>query len=71
MITIISSTKSLDMQREYRINKATEPVFLEEAMELAEILKSYSQEELMKIMKISEKLAEINYDRYMNFHPFQ
>lgn len=68
MITIISSTKSLDMQREYRINKATEPVFLEEAMELAEILKTYSQEELMKIMKISEKLAEINYDRYMNFH---
>ena len=68
MITIISSTKSLDMQREYRINKTTEPVFLEEAMELAEILKTYSQEELMKVMKISEKLAEINYDRYMNFH---
>lgn len=68
MITIISSTKSLDMQKAYKINEATEPVFLAEAMELAELLKNYSQEELMKLMKISEKLAEVNYDRYMNFH---
>lgn len=56
------------MQREYKVNEATEPEFLTEAMELAELLKTYSQEELMRLMKISEKLAEVNYDRYMNFH---
>ncbi len=68
MITIISSTKSIDMQREYVVKQGTEPVFSGEATELVEILKGYSKEELMKLMKISDKLAEVNYDRYMNFH---
>lgn len=68
MITIISSTKSLDLEREFNISEATEPLFLGEADSLVEILKGYTEEELAKIMKISDKLAKVNYQRYKEFH---
>lgn len=64
MITIISSTKSLDMDREFSVSDGTEPVFSNEALKLAGVLNTYSKEELMKAMKISEKLAEVNLKRY-------
>lgn len=67
MITVISSTKSLDMQREYLAKQGTEPAFLKEATELVEILKAYDEKDLMQLMKISDKLAEVNYNRYVNF----
>lgn len=68
MITIISSTKSLDLEREVNISEATEPLFLQEVDSLVEILKGYTEEELAKIMKISDKLAKVNYHRYKEFH---
>ena len=69
MITIISSPKSLDLGRKFQeYHKGTEPLFLKEANELVEILKSYSEEDLARLMKVSDKLAKVNYDRYMNFH---
>lgn len=67
MITIISSTKSLDMEREYLVKQSTEPVFIDEVNELVKILKGYSQEELMKIMDISDKLAKVNKERFEDF----
>lgn len=67
MITIISSTKSIDMQREYLVEKSTEPVFVDEANGLVEIVNTYSEEDLMSIMKISDKLAKVNHGRYTGF----
>lgn len=67
MITVISSTKSLDLEREFNMNLETQPLFLKEVDELIDILKRYNEEELAKVMKISGKLAEVNFKRYRNF----
>lgn len=69
MITIISSTKSLDLDRKVQeFYDETEPVFLKEVDELVKILRNYGEEDLGKLMKVSDKLAKINHERYMNFH---
>lgn len=67
MITVISSTKSLHLEREFNMNLETQPLFLKEVDELIDILKGYNEEELAKIMKMSEKLAEVNFKRYRDF----
>ncbi len=68
MITIISSTKSLDLGREFHVSESTKPEFLKEVSHLVDILKEYTEEELAKVMKVSDKLAKVNYDRYKDFH---
>lgn len=68
MITIISSTKSLDLGREFEKSESTKPEFLKEVSHLVDILKGYNEEELAKLMKVSSKLAKVNYDRYKEFH---
>jgi cytoplasmic iron level regulating protein YaaA (DUF328/UPF0246 family) len=42
----------------------SEPCFETEANALAKELKSYSKEDIQEMMKISEKLADLNYERY-------
>ena len=67
MITVISSTKSLDLERELNVNLETQPIFLKEVDELIDILKEYNEKELAKIMKMSGKLADVNFKRYRDF----
>lgn len=64
MITIISPAKSLDFHKKVIINKGTKPLFITEGIELINILKKYSPEDISSLMKISEKLAELNFFRY-------
>lgn len=68
MITIISSTKSLDLEKEILINKRTMPVFSKEASYLASILKDYTIGDIARVMKVSDKLAEVNHCRYKVFN---
>ncbi len=68
MISIISSTKSLDFKKEIFIDESTEPIFMEEVKALVNIIKDYTVDELGKRMKISAKLAMVNYDRFQCFH---
>lgn len=74
MITIISPAKSLDFSKEVIQDKGTKPLFIEEGKELVSILKKYSPEEIGSLMKISEKLSELNFFRYqrlnMDFHKY-
>ena len=67
MITIISSTKSLDFEKEIFIDESTEPVFMDEVRELIDIIKNYNVEEIAKRMKISNKLSKVNYNRFQCF----
>ncbi|GAA0776473.1 peroxide stress protein YaaA [Clostridium subterminale] len=71
MITIISSTKSLDFEKEIFIDESTEPVFMDEVRELVGIIKNYNVEEIAKRMKISNKLSKINYNRFQSFYDQQ
>lgn len=68
MITIISSTKSLDFEKKLFIDEITEPIFIDEVSTLVNVLKEYTVDEIAKMMKISDKLAEVNYNRFKYFY---
>ncbi len=71
MIIVLSPSKTLD----YTTKKATEsytiPEFLKESSILIKNLKQKPHSEIAELMGISSKLAELNYQRYKDFHtPF-
>ncbi|GJM61340.1 MULTISPECIES: peroxide stress protein YaaA [Persicobacter] len=71
MIAIISPAKSQDFSIDIRTEAFSQPTFLNESKKLISSLKKYKKEDLKSLMEISDNLAELNYDRYRNFHlPF-
>lgn len=67
MKIVVSPAKSLEEERQVPANKHTQPQFFNEAIKLNNELKHLSKKELSELMKISDKLAALNYDRYQNF----
>ena len=71
MIIVISPAKKLGMEPKKIVGKATQPQFLNEANALVDILREKSSKDLQKLMSISEKLGDLNADRYQEFEtPF-
>ncbi len=66
MISLISPAKTLDLTPEFK-DIETLPRFQKETNSLARALKKYSPSQLSQLMKISEKLALLNKDRYSTF----
>lgn len=68
MIVIISPAKTLDTSSyNAKLYKISEPQFKKEINSLVLSLQEKDIQSLMSLMKISKKLAEINYYRYQNF----
>ena len=67
MKILISPAKSLDYKSALPTAKHTLPFFLNEAVQLNASLKTKSPAELQKLMHISEKLAELNWERNQQF----
>ena len=67
MIIIISPAKTLKFNQYSSNLKYSEPIFAHKALELAKHLKSYTSNDLMRLMKISEKLGDLNAQRYSQF----
>lgn len=67
MKIVLSPAKSLDYERELPVDKATQPKFLEEAETLNNVLADKSKDEIAELMDISEKLTNLNYERYQKF----
>ena len=71
MKILISPAKSLDYKSALPTAKHTVPAFLDEAKQINASLKTKSPAELQKLMHISEKLADLNWDRNQQFEtPF-
>ncbi|MDY0375379.1 MAG: peroxide stress protein YaaA [Desulfobacterium sp.] len=70
MLTVISPSKTLDFKsRSYPSH--TTPFFSTHIQEIVDHMKTLSGEDLEELMKISPKLAALNYERYQNFNfPF-
>lgn len=66
-LILISPAKTLDFTNRNDEFEKTIPVFSKQANEIADELKTLSQGELSKLMKISPKLAKLNYIRHSNF----
>ncbi|MCW9707023.1 peroxide stress protein YaaA [Fodinibius salsisoli] len=67
MKIVISPAKSLEYERELPVDEATQPQFLEEAETLNNVLADKSKDEIADLMSISEKLTNLNYERYQKF----
>lgn len=66
MIILISPAKTLDLSTtEIKLN--SQPEFVPQTMELVEIMKKKNFHDLMQLMGISEKLAQLNESRYQEF----
>ena len=63
MILLLSPSKSMNVSP-IQPAKYTQPVFLEKSEKLIHRLRTYSPSELMRLMKISEPLAELNHKRF-------
>ena len=69
MLIVISPAKKLDYDTPAPTERATLPELLEESQQLIDILKDYSVEQIAGLMKLSDKLAQLNHDRYQAWTP--
>ncbi|MDO6760330.1 peroxide stress protein YaaA [Tamlana sp. 2_MG-2023] len=71
MKLVISPAKSLDFESELPIKQHTEPQFLKQSERLNKLLKKKSAKDLSKLMKISDALGQLNYERNQDWElPF-
>jgi cytoplasmic iron level regulating protein YaaA (DUF328/UPF0246 family) len=66
MLVVISPAKKLNMQPSEDI-VPTQPIFSDEANELADVMQNLSLDKLQSLMGISENLAKLNADRFAHF----
>lgn len=69
MKIIISPAKSLDFENKANTSLHTQPRFLEQSEKLNKKLKTLSKKKLSDLMKISDDLAALNYDRNQEWQP--
>ena len=67
MKIVVSPAKSLDFESTLPTTKATQPIFLEQAEILNNKLERKSKKAIGELMHISDKLAQLNYQRYKDF----
>jgi cytoplasmic iron level regulating protein YaaA (DUF328/UPF0246 family) len=63
----MNSSKTLDFQQKARISKHTYPELIKDAAILVQELRKLSEPDFAKLMKVSEKLAKLNIERYANW----
>ena len=68
MLTLISPSKNLDFKRKLATRKRSEPMFVDRAGELIELLRELDAKELSTLMNINEELSELNVERYADWN---
>ncbi len=67
MLLILSSAKTLVFDDAFTIPELTQPIYQEDANLLVDSLQTFSCEQLGKLLKVSESLANLNYQRFQSF----
>ncbi len=67
MIVLLSPAKSLDYESPLLTKRATQPRFIEDSAELISQLRKLSVGKIGKLMSISDKLAQLNHDRFASW----
>ena len=69
MIILLSPAKSLDFETPSEHLPATQPDFVDQSRVLIDQLRKLGSTEIAGLMSISDKLAELNYQRYQQWQP--
>lgn len=64
MLLLISPAKTLDFETPPATDLATQPDFLTESQSLIQVLRDLAPQDISNLMGISDKLGQLNYDRY-------
>ena len=67
MLALVSPAKKLDFETQPPLQQLSHPDFINEAEKLVEKAKTLSRTELARTMKLSENLAELNFQRFKKF----
>ncbi|MDV7338408.1 peroxide stress protein YaaA [Terasakiella sp. A23] len=67
MFCVVSPAKKLDYDTPAPALDHTGPVFLDDTVELSKTTKNLSRADLSRLMKISDKLADLNHARFQGF----
>ena len=67
MKIIISPAKSLNFDKVLPTSDFSFPEFLKESKTINNVLKTKNPKHLKELMKISDKIAELNWNRNINF----
>ena len=67
MLVLLSPAKKFDFSNIKYSKLSTEPIFRNEANELASLLKTFSADKISGLMNISTKLGELNYERFKKY----
>ena len=68
---IISPAKTLDYESPLTTDSYSIPDYLENSAELIEIMKKKSSRDLVNMMQVSQKIAELNVERFKGWNlPF-
>jgi len=71
MLSVISPAKTLDYDTAPTTRKATQPEFLDRAAGLVEDARRLDPAAIRELMGVSEKIANLNHQRFMDWHrPF-
>lgn len=69
MIVVVSPAKKLDFESECSATEQTKPELLDKTVTLSKELKKLSAPDIGKLMKLSQTLSDLNYNRFQNFKP--
>lgn len=67
MLVLLSPAKTLDVETPSRTKKTSMPQFLDDSQKLVDVLQKYNSKKIAKLMNLSEKLADINVERYQSW----
>ena len=68
MLILLSPAKTLDYSKNVDVNPTT-PKFLSDSSKLINELKTKEPQDIASLMKLSDKLATLNFDRYQSWAP--
>jgi hypothetical protein len=68
MIAILSPAKRLDIEGSKEVSDFTRPRFENDASELVQRARAYDVDGLKELMKVSDQLAELNHQRFAEWH---
>ncbi|MCH9769613.1 MAG: peroxide stress protein YaaA [Gammaproteobacteria bacterium] len=69
MLVLLSPAKTQDFSELDSSYQCTKPQAMSEIKALVKALKQYKPSQLAKILSVSAKLSELNYQRYQDFNP--
>ncbi len=67
MLIVTSPAKKLDFSEDVTRSDWSIPHFIDDSLLLIEAAKKLTRQELAKLMKLSDKLADLNYNRFRSF----